>query len=214
MNFNYLSILAKYNLLILKINIMTYQFKIQIKGITHPPVWRRVIIPAKYNFLDLHNIIQVSFGWYNAHLYQFSPTGYGSRPIIKESYDDDFFEMEEILEPEDISLSKIFKKEKQKFTYIYDFGDDWIHTIILEKILPDLTMYPKLIAGKGQCPPEDCGGIWGYENLKKVLSDSKDPEYEEMAEWIGLEHGELWDKKEFDLISAQADLLFLYSRNN
>ena len=92
---------------------MTFQFKIQIKGITHPPVWRRILIPAKCNFHDLHITIQASLGWYNAHLFQFSPTGYGSEPIIKENYDDDYFEMEKALEPIDINLSQIFKKEKQ-----------------------------------------------------------------------------------------------------
>jgi len=191
---------------------MLYQFKIQIKGIGKPTVWRRISLPANYNFYDLHIAIQVAFGWENAHLFEFSPKGYGSYPVIKESFEDSYDD-EETLEPEETDLSEIFETEKQKFTYIYDFGDNWIHTIILEKILPDIAMYPKLLAGKGQCPPEDCGGIWGYENLKEVLADKKKPEYEEMAEWCGVEDDEMWNPAEFNLDKGQKYLLEVFSAN-
>ena len=86
---------------------------------------------------------------------------------------------------EALRYSDIFEKKGQTFTYIYDFGDDWIHIITLEKIdKTDTSTKPKLIDGKGACPPEDCGGPWGYENIKVVLEDKKHPEYHDIKEWL------------------------------
>ena len=182
---------------------VTYQFKIQIKNITNPPVWRRLTIPSYYRFSDFHDVIQIAFGWENAHLFQFSPKGYGSFPVIKEADDDDFGGYGDRLEAEETLLSDIFFEEKQKFTYIYDFGDDWTHTITLEKIIHEVAMTPILLAGKGKCPPEDCGGAWGYGNLKEILSDPENPEYEEFLEWLNTD---VLDPGEFD-IEEQRKLL-------
>ncbi|MBI9066993.1 MAG: plasmid pRiA4b ORF-3 family protein [Salinivirgaceae bacterium] len=190
---------------------MTFQFKIQIKGITQPPVWRKISMPAKCNFYDLHLAIQVAFGWENYHLFQFSPRGYGSKPVILIPHEDDC-DFGESLSVEDIKLSYIFKTEKQKFTYIYDFGDDWVHTIVLEKILPELSLYPKLLAGKGHCPPEDCGGVWGYESLKKTLLDKANPENKELAEWLGLEDDQTWNAAEFDLEATQKLMMEVFAQ--
>lgn len=178
----------------------TFQFKIQIKGITKPPVWRRLTVPSSFSFHDFHTAIQVAFGWYNSHLFDFSPNGYGSEPCIKQKFDDDLdFGDEDGWDASEIKLSKIFKKEKQKFTYIYDFGDSWEHSIVLEKISPENTRAPKLLAGKGRCPQEDCGGVWGYAEMKEVLKDPNHEEYEDFAEWLGFEEGETWDAAAFDI---------------
>jgi len=81
------------------------------------------------------------------------------------------------------------KKEKDVLLYEYDFGDGWEHEIILEKIIEEdeKNQIPRCIDGKQNCPPEDCGGIWGYEDLLKVIKDKKHDEYEEMMEWLGEE---------------------------
>ncbi len=189
---------------------MTFQFKIKIKGITHPPVWRRVLVPANYNFYFLHLIIQKVFDWDSSHLFLFSLKGYRSSTFIKFKYNK--YEDDDLINPEDILLSKIFKKEKQYFTYIYDFGDNWYHTILLEKILPDDIEYPKLIAGKGRAPFEDCGGVWGYDDLKFLLSDPANPRYEEMARWCGIEKGEEFDPLKFDLAATQDRLNSAFKR--
>lgn len=189
---------------------MQYQFKIQIKGITKPPVWRRITVPDDFSFYDFHLAIQAAFGWENYHLFMFSPKGYGSHMNIT-LRDDDFFEEGESLDAEEVLLSQIFRKEQQKFMYIYDFGDDWLHTIVLEKIFSGKLMFPLLNAGKGKCPPEDCGGVWGYENLKNTLSDPGHPEYAETAERMGLEPGETWDAKAFDLDQQRKVLLSVFS---
>lgn len=176
---------------------MTYQFKIQLKNISNPAVWRRVLVPDTCTFHDLHRIIQLVFPWDDYHMYQFSPSGYGSYPTIAISSDQDWEAPE--FDALETKLNELFKTEKQTYTYIYDFGDDWVHKITLEKILSDTISQPKCIKGKGKCPPEDCGGPWGYENLLEILEHPKHEEYKNMREWLGLEKGEKWNVEEFDL---------------
>ncbi len=182
---------------------MTFQFKIQLKNISDPTVWRRVKVPAQFSFLRFHLVIQSAFGWDNYHLFQFSPSGYGSYPTIAEphSENDDYYE---ITDAKKTKLSQLFTKEKQTFTYIYDFGDDWKHKITLEKIILDKTTSADCIAGKGSCPPEDCGGPWGYVSLLEILNDPANPQYADMKEWLGLEDDEEWNRTDFDLEETRA----------
>jgi hypothetical protein len=176
---------------------MAFQFKIQLKKITNPPVWRRVIIPENFTFQRLHHVIQYAFGWTNSHLFQFSPGGYGSKPVISIPMEDEDWD-EKPLDAKKIKLNEIFTAEKQKLTYLYDFGDDWFHLLTLEKITPDKIIRAECIDGKGACPPEDCGGPWGYANLKKIFADPKHPEHNEMKEWLGMTKKEKWNAAAFD----------------
>ena len=98
-------------------------------------------------------------------------------------------------------INKYLNKEKQKIIYTYDFGDNWEHVLTLKKILQAEkgVVYPRCIDGKGACPPEDCGGIWGYEELLKVLKNPKNSEHKNMREWVGLEDGEEWDENLCDI---------------
>ena len=95
-------------------------------------------------------------------------------------------------------------KEKEFLVYEYDFGDSWEHKILLEKILPydSKIVLPVCLKGKRACPPEDCGGIWGYEELLVTISDSKHPDHEDMLEWLGGN----FDPEEFDLEEINEDL--------
>lgn len=192
---------------------MTYQFKIQLKNVSNPSVWRKVVVPSHYTFEKFHRVIQYAFGWEQSHLFFFSPTGYNSQPMIEMNYEgDDFYEKldDESLNAETTLLSEIFVLEKQKFTYLYDSGDDWKHQITLEKILTDdETEKPILLKGQGACPPEDCGGSWGYETLKETLADKKHPEHKEMKEWLGLRPRDNWDAAAFDL-EAHRQMINLY----
>jgi hypothetical protein len=103
-----------------------------------------------------------------------------------------------------VKLSQIVRGEKQKFTYEYDFGDSWEHEILIEKILqPEAGVrYPVCITGKRACPPEDCGGIWGYADLLETIKNPDDEEYEEMMEWLGGD----FDPEAFDLDSIDKAL--------
>lgn len=188
----------------------TFQLKIQLKGIKKPPVWRKVTVPSNYNFYDLHMIIQKAFGWWNSHLFQFSEKGFDSHRVITEIYEDLDTGIDEQFPAREVKLSDVFKFEKQKFIYIYDFGDSWEHTIMLEKIMSEKSKYPSLLAGKGKCPPEDCGGVWGYEGFKEIMADKKHPEYAEYLEWCGLGEDEEWNPNEFDLEERQSAIRTLF----
>jgi len=177
---------------------MAFQFRIQLKNIQKPPVWRQVIVPESFTFEQFHLVIQEAFGWFNYHLYQFSPSGYGSNPIIANPTEDGWEKPG--MNASKTKLTSVFTAEAQKYTYIYDFGDDWVHSILLEKILPDKITKATCLAGKGACPPEDCGGSRGYERLKEILKDPSHKEYKEMNEWMGMEDREdIFDPNDFDL---------------
>jgi hypothetical protein len=111
----------------------------------------------------------------------------------------------------EFALADVLVEPGDRLRYTYDFGDDWDHDIKLEKVLPpDAATYaaavPVCLAGKGACPPEDCGGPWGYANLKETLADPSDEEHEEMLEWLGLEDPSGFDPSAFDLASVNARL--------
>jgi hypothetical protein len=185
---------------------MTFHFKIQLKNITDPPVWRKLSVPAQFTFLRFHNVIQAAFGWDNYHLFQFSPKGYASWPVISIPQEEDeiFAFRGERHDASRLKLSDVFNMPKQKLVYIYDFGDDWKHQVTLEKITDEKILRADCTAGKGICPPEDCGGPWGYANLKEILNDPKDPEHKGMKEWLGLGPKQKWDAEKFDLEKSSA----------
>ena len=173
------------------------QFKIQIKEIKKPPVWRRVVIPESFTFHRFHEVIQTAFGWDDCHLYSFSPKGYGSEPNITIPSDEDW---EPVLDSTEIKLKEIFNQKGQTYTYTYDFGDNWTHQITLEEITDKRILKASCIAGKSTCPPEDCGGPWGYEELKEIFATRPDSdEANELREWLGLEPNEIWNPNDFDL---------------
>lgn len=149
-----------------------YQFKISIAR-TNPLIWRRVLVPSSYSLMQLHHVIQTCFGWCGWHLFAFS--------IYDEIYDDEM--------PGRLSkkISTLGLAPKRKFKYIYDFGDNWEHHIVLEKIHPNQAglKTPYCIEGERAAPPDDCGGVWGYEDALKILADKTHPEYEELSEWYG-----------------------------
>ena len=167
-----------------------YQFKITLEGV-RPPIWRRIQVPETYSFRDLHIAIQDAMGWGDYHLYEFHVDD-----VCIEADEEGFCvdAMWKAFRPESRTasagktrLSEFIKKEKQKFRYLYDLGDNWKHKVELEKILPrkkDID-YPICITGKRACPPDDCGGVWGYENFLEIIDDPNHSEHEEMLEWIG-----------------------------
>ena len=96
---------------------------------------------------------------------------------------DDF----EVEDEQAVLLSKIIPEDKFKFTYLYDFGDSWEHEILVEKMLEadPAIIYPICTQGRRACPPEDYGGVWGYEEFLETIQDSTYPEHEEMLDWVG-----------------------------
>lgn len=178
-----------------------YRLKVGLAG-AKPPIWRRLEIPADVDLERLHLIIQVSFGWDGSHLHVFE-TPYGEFGI------DD---------PElghrpaaGVTLAQVLPGERTKITYLYDFGDDWRHQILVEKVLdPDESVtYPRCTGGRRAAPPEDCGGIWGYGDLLDVLADPAHPDHASSLEWLGLDSATDFDPTAFDasaITSALASL--------
>jgi len=160
-----------------------YQFKITLKG-SRPPIWRRIQVPESYTFWDLHIAIQDAMGWEHCHLHEFEvvdpSTGFKVYiGIPSEGAMDVLAGWEE-------RIADYFSMENRKAEYIYDFGDEWVHRVLLEKILPreENTGYPKCIGGKRACPPEDCGGVWGYYELLRAWRDPNSSEHSEAKEWL------------------------------
>jgi hypothetical protein len=158
-----------------------YQLKITLIG-SKPPIWRRILVSNDTTLDKFHTVLQIAMGWTNSHLHQFISNGlfYGIK-------DDDFgFDMD--IEDEDkYKLNQLLKSEKDTIIYEYDFGDGWEHKVLLEKIIHFNTdnKLPICTKGKRACPPEDCGGIWGYGDLIDILNDSEHSEHESMLEWLG-----------------------------
>jgi len=176
---------------------VTYQIKITLKG-SKPKIWRRILVPSDLLLSDFHKIIQTTMGWTNSHLHQFikNRTYYTKRMA-----DDDLWDEMGNVDYSKIKISDLLKKEKDRIVYEYDFGDGWEHDIILEKI-EDKGMnenIPICLTGKTNCPPEDCGGIWGYSELLEILKHPDHEDYEEYVEWLGDEFDPTYfDKNEIN----------------
>ncbi len=172
-----------------------YQFKISLRDIK-PPIWRRIQVPETYSFWDLHVAIQDSMGWSDCHLHQFEMFSPSIGMNIKIGIlDEEGYDMD-IHPGWKLKIADHFSMEDKSAAYTYDFGDNWEHKIQLEKILPreKNTNYPVCIGGKRAGPPEDCGGVSGYENLLETINDPDNEEYEETIEWLGGE----FDPEHFD----------------
>ena len=158
-----------------------FQLKVTLVG-SKPPIWRRILVPDTISLGKLHRILQVVMGWEDEHLHQFVQ---GRELYGVPDKDDVFFGMS-VKDEKRVILSSLLWKEKESLTYEYDFGDGWEHKLILEKKLPfDSAMQlPQCIKGKRACPPEDCGGVWGYMDLIEIMNDKSNPEYAERAEWL------------------------------
>ncbi len=175
---------------------MAYQFKVLLES-TKPPVWRRLMIPKNFTFIDLHAVIQAAMGWENAHLFAFRhPDKHHGEIGIPADSD---WGGHQAQDAQLVYVREVFTHEKQRMHYEYDFGDSWQHTVLLEKILDDRILAPQCLKGKGACPPEDCGGLWGYYSMVETVNDPKASDHQDMREWIGMKEGERWDLEAFDI---------------
>ncbi len=162
-----------------------YQFKISLLDIK-PLIWRRIQVPENYTFWDLHVAIQSAMGWSDSHLHQFTLID----PITKERIlvgqpETEYPTQFKTLVENKIDIAKWFSPGRKNAGYEYDFGDGWLHKVTFEKLLPREkdVKYPRCLGGARACPPEDCGGPWGYQELCEGTSEVQeyyedlDPEY-------------------------------------
>jgi hypothetical protein len=157
------------------------QLRIELLGIA-PPVWRRIQIPSKSTFWDLHVAIQDAMGWEDYHLHQFSFLGTEHRVGIP--LDD---EPSEFLPGWQVHVNRYLTYGKPLALYEYDFGDSWFHEIRFETFerRDGRRTYPRCLAGARRCPPEDCGGIGGYADFLQAISNAKHPEHKAYIDWVG-----------------------------
>lgn len=173
---------------------LLFQLKITLLEIKLP-IWRRIQVPD-CTLDDLHEVIQAAMGWENYHLHQFiiggvrygmpDPDGLEFGPKIKDE--------------SKVLLSEIAPKSDKpfRFKYEYDFGDGWLHEIVLEgyPAIENGQKYPLCLEGSRACPPEDVGGPWGYADFLEAIADPKHERHSELLEWAGEFGPEAFDAKQ------------------
>ena len=174
-----------------------FQVKITLKGVSKPPVWRRVLVPSGIRLSRFHDVIQAVMGWSDYHMHVFSTDGgeYGVADPELGHHDE-----------RRVPLRRVLDRPGDRLTYTYDFGDDWDHEIVIEEALsadPD-ALYPRCSAVKGACPPE----VWGYMNLREVLANPNADEHDGDARVVGLDSGSEFDPAAFDLAAVNESLAY------
>lgn len=183
-----------------------YQLEV-VLDYSRPRIWRRIQVPGNANLGWLHAVIQVAMGWTNSHLHQFN--------VGEQICSDPAFELDggmmdspKVLDEKRAILATVAPHEGDVLVYDYDFGDSWQHRVTVEKILPPDAAMAKIarcVDGARACPPENCGGVPGYENLLAILKNPKHREHESMLDWLGGR----FDAEAFDLAKTNAFLPLL-----
>ena len=155
-----------------------YRLKITLMGL-RPPIWRGVLASGDTSLAELHWVIQYVMGWSNSHLHMFH--------VGKERFGPKTPDWDDVQNERRVILQDIAPAAGAKFFYEYDMGDSWMHEIRVEKITPAEPGFhgPECLAGERACPPDDCGGIGGYEDLLAAFRDPKHEQHEETVEWVG-----------------------------
>jgi len=173
---------------------------------TTPPIWRRFVVPSGVTLHRLHLILQKVMGWTNSHLYSFKigPDEYAMPDPDNELYELPFKNSKRV------KLSQLLKKKGQIFQYVYDFGDNWTHQLVVEDIFPrdPFTIHLSCLGGERACPPEDCGGVHGYADLLRTISDPQHEDYLDMMTWLG----GYFDAEAFDIEAVNDRLGSMYVR--
>jgi len=175
-----------------------YHLKITLTGIA-PPIWRRLQVPSAIKLCCLHSALQISMGWTDCHLHRFEKDG---KTWGVPEYDE-FDELDWIDEGK-TQLATVLKVEGESMTYVYDFGDNWRHNVVLEKILPseDAPKGPVCVGGQRRRPPEDVGGIHGYQDFLDAIFEPTHEEFKHMVQWAGGP----FDAEQFDVTAVNKTL--------
>jgi hypothetical protein len=175
-----------------------HRVKITLRGST-PPIWRRLEVSSSTTLQQLHRAIQEAFGWEGYHMWVFQAStgeyGVADRELGHRS-------------AAAAKLNDVAPGAGDRIRYTYDFGDDWEHDLLVEEVFtaePGV-VYPRCLAGRRACPPEDCGGIWGYQELLEILADPGHPEHSDRLEWLGLSSAHEFDPATVDLVDINQNL--------
>lgn len=180
-----------------------YRLKVTLDGID-PPIWRVLETPDCHLYC-LHHLLQAAMGWEDDHLWGFE-TARGRFGPHRDAFTQ--------TQPADkITLAGLVQAGQERFGYLYDFGDSWDHVVEMEALTvedADRLRQPRCVGGARACPPENCGGSWGYQELLDILADPNHPEHAERLEWVG---GEL-DAEKFGLAAVNAALERIWRRRS
>jgi hypothetical protein len=179
--------------------------RIELKD-SDPLIWRELEVPTSVTLKVLHDIVQVAMGWFDDHLWEFSlddrryglpsDEGWGNSPLHDATK---------------VRLRDILKPRSTRIDYLYDFGDNWEHRLIITRVRqgdPGLG-YPRYLGGERNAPPEDCGGIPGFYDMLAILADTDHPDHTEIAEWL-----DEYDPDTIDEIPMQYALSRIANRRN
>lgn len=176
---------------------LAYQIEVPLKH-SKPPIWRRLLVADDTTLEELHSLLQVAMGWEGDHLHRFvvSDHSYGPRR--------GYTRIEGVEDESRARLRQVAPVERSRFLHEYDLGDGWEHDILVEKTVPrdPNRPLPACLKGARACPPEDIGGIWGYEAFLEAFHDPNHPEHDTYADWVD----ESFDREEFDAEAATAGL--------
>jgi hypothetical protein len=183
---------------------MIYEIKVTLNG-SKPAIWRRIQVSADATLFKLHRIIQEAMGWTHSHLHQFV---LGNDTYKMQDSHADFGMNDSSKNERTTKLRQVISGDGFRFQYDYDFGDNWKHALVVERILAPETgaKYPRCVAGGRACPPEDVGGMHGYGEFLEAPQDSDHTEHEEIIEWIG----RTFDPEAFDLVMTNQILRQLF----
>ncbi|MBI5557063.1 MAG: plasmid pRiA4b ORF-3 family protein [Deltaproteobacteria bacterium] len=160
-----------------------FQLKIVLTG-AKPPIWRRVQVPGNISLAKLHKVIQRCMGWTDSHMHHFI----AGRNFYAPPAPEDISEGVRVLDEGKVKLCEIEEVDRKKFIYEYDFGDSWRHEIKVEKVIAageTIVKHAVLLDGARACPPEDIGGIPGYEDFLVALENPEDEENGELLAEFG-----------------------------
>jgi Plasmid pRiA4b ORF-3-like protein len=184
---------------------LDYALRISIDGIT-PPIYRDVLVSEKLFLIQLHRTIQATFGWFDVHDHEFVADG-----VRYAEPDDDGRLAHGVRSTMEITVGELALNTGSNFTYTYDFGDRWKHTItvidIFDSETPEMTVFPMLIGGERAGPPEDSGGAPGYAEMLAIVADPNHPQHQERAEWLGAPY----DPEQFDFRQSMHALILMCS---
>jgi hypothetical protein len=176
---------------------MALQLRVSLLEL-EPAIWRRLLVPGESKLSRLHAILQVAMGWEDHHLHGFEIAGRRFEPPDEEDDGD-----EEAVDEDTVVLSEVVEAGS-RFHYEYDFGDGWNHEIVVEsvEVVPQALKHAVCLAGARACPPEDCGGVPGYEEFLQAIGDPGHPEHREYLDWVG----GTFDAEAFGLAATNAAL--------
>jgi hypothetical protein len=172
--------------------------KVTLEDSNAPIVWRRLCVAADIRLDRFHQVMGAAMGWEDSHLHVFE------HKHERCGHPDPELEIED---DRTRTLDELLVAVGDRLDYEYDFGDGWRHVIVLEATAAGGDAAPRCIDGAGRCPPEDVGGIPGYEELRRVLANPRDDEHERTLEWLGIAGAREFDAGAFDLQRANAAMV-------